>query len=150
MTKAKPLFATLLLLLIAAPVAQAADGPLNLTDHLDDRLHEAVERAQAADAPAQKRLILSEAFRSMTRDLDRIKKIPALSSEDEAAVEALQRDIQEQHDRLNGLSGFAPVPDTNLDRFADSVQQDLDLQNRSITISLVGALLIVIIILLIA
>lgn len=148
MIKAKSFVATLLFLLIAAPVAQAAGGPFDLTAPLQERLQKAVERAQAADAPAQKRLILSEAFRDMSRALDRTKQIPGLSGEKLAALNGLQQDIREQDDRLNGLNGFAPVPSADLDRFGDNVQASLI--NQSITIGIGTLLLIIIIIILLA
>lgn len=149
MTNVKPLLATLLAVLLTVPVAQAAGGPFNLTDEVKERLDEAVERAHAADSPDQKRAILSKAFRDMGRALDRAKQIPGLSSEKQAALNDLQQDIQKQDNRLNGLSGFAPVPDTNLDRFADNVQSNL-FNGQVITIGLGTALLIVLIIILLA
>lgn len=149
MTKAKPLLAIFSLLLLAVPVAQAAGGPFDLTDSLEERLDKAVERAHAADAPAQKRLILSEAFRDMSRTLDRTKQIPGLSSEKRAALDDLQQDIEEQDDRLNGLGGFAPVPNADLDRFADNVQTSI-FNGQTITIGIGTALLIVLIIILLA
>lgn len=148
MSKTKTICAFLLLALIAAPSARAAG--FDLMKRLDKRLHESAERAKAADTPAEKRLILSKTFRKMTRTLDRVDGLPGFSDENRRALDDLRLDIQQKHDRLNGLNGFVPIPDAQLNDFADSVPQDLDLQNRSITISLVGALLIVIIIILIA
>ena len=148
MTKAKPFLAVLSLLLLAAPVAQA--GGFDLTAPLEKRLRQGVERARAADTPAKKRLILSETFRDMTHALDRTKKIPGLSSESEQAIEDLQADIQEQHDRLNGLNGFAPVPNADLNNFINNAPTAIDIGNGQITIGVVTALLIVILIILLA
>jgi Ni/Co efflux regulator RcnB len=150
MMSAKPVLATLLFALFAAPVTQAAAaGPFDLTDSINERLDRAVERAHAADSPAQKRRILSKAFRDMNHALERTKQIPGLSGDTHSALDDLQQDIEEQNDRLNGLGGFAPVPNADLDRFADNAQTNL-LNNQSITIGLGTALLIVIIIILLA
>jgi hypothetical protein len=149
MTKAQPVLATLLALLLAVPVAQAGDGPFDLTDSIKERLDEAVQRAHAADTPTQKRRILSKAFRDMGRALDRAKQIPGLSTEKEAALNDLQQELEERNNRLNGLAGFAPVPDADLDRFADDVQSNI-LEGQTITIGLGTALVIVLIIILLA
>lgn len=149
MMNAKSVLATLLFVLLAAPVAQAAAGPFDLTDSIDERLDRAVERAHAADTPAQKRRILSEAFRDMNHALERARQIPALSGDTRTALDDLQQDIEEQNDRLNGLNGFAPVPNADLDRFADNVQTNL-LNDQTITIGLGTALLILLIVILLA
>ena len=85
----------------------------------------------------------------MNHALERTKQIPGLSGDTHSALDDLQQDIEEQNDRLNGLGGFAPVPNADLDRFADNAQTNL-LNNQSITIGLGTALLIVIIIILLA
>ena len=132
-------------LLLAAPAAHA--GGIDLTDRLEDRLREGVAEAHAAETPAAKRLALSNAFRSMSDALERAEGARGLSDAEAATLAELQRKITERHNRLNGLNGFAPVPSTDLDRFATDVQSNL-LDSQTITIGLGTALLVVIIIIL--
>lgn len=135
----KTISATLLLLLIVQPV-QAGD--IDIAQRLDAYFDEAVEAVHATDDPDEKREILSDSFDDMATALGRIGRLPGLSAENEASIDGLRSDIRQHRKRL------AHVPDANLDRFADSVQQDLVLGNRTITLSLTTVLLILIILIL--
>jgi hypothetical protein len=147
MMRLKPILAALTLLLLAAPVAQAA-SPFDLAERIDQRLRQSVEEAQQAETPAQKRLLLSEAFRSINASLDRVKRLPGLPDGTEAALADLQHDVMQKHDRLNGLNGFSPVPDADLDRFGSDVQTSLDVLNRPITITVGLAIVIALLLIL--
>lgn len=147
MRKAKTLCAALFLALLAAPNVQARDG-VDLIQRLDAYFNEAVVRVQATDDPAEKRAILRESFDDLSDVLHRIEKLPNLSEEETATIADLQKEILQKQNRLEGDGGLAPVPNNNLDRFAQQAQQDFALADRQITIGLTTLLLILIILIL--
>jgi hypothetical protein len=57
--------------------------------------------------------------------------------------------LQEKSDELAGANGFDRVPDNQLNAFATYIVQDMEQADKTISISLVAALLIIIIIILI-
>ena len=74
---------------------------------------------------------------------------PLISQEDRAGIDRFKATLQEKQDELAGLKGFERVPDAQLNAFSDYVVQDMEqAADRTITISLVTALLIVILIIL--
>jgi hypothetical protein len=61
--------------------------------------------------------------------------MPLLSDQDRAQVAGLRGRFQDTYDELNGLNGFDPVSDAELDDFADYILQDLE-QARANTVTL--------------
>ena len=147
MKKAKTLCATLLLFLLAVPSAQARDG-VDLIQRLDAYFNEAVARVEATDDPAEKRAILRESFDDLSDVLHKIEKLPSLSEKEAATLADLQKEIRQKQTRLSGEGRLAPVPDSNLDRFAQQAQQNFALADRQVTIGLTTLLLILIILIL--
>ncbi len=141
------LLGAFLLMALAAPRAQARG--LDLTDRLEAYVEETARRVKETDDPARKRAILNESFTNLTSTLHRIERLPGLSEQNKAVVAALQADVRTQHNRLNGLGDYQRVPDAQLNQFSDSVQQALNLQNRTVTLSLTTALLILVILILV-
>lgn len=132
-------------LVLAVPPAQADVTP---REALKRHVRDVVQSVKAAPTAAKKRAILDEKLRGMIRALDRAERMTALP-QDRAGIDALRARLQEKLDELHGQDGYEAVPASQLDAFADYVQQDFE-QADSITISLTTALLIVILIVLLA
>jgi hypothetical protein len=108
------------------------------TKRYNAKLRKTVRRAKAAKTSAQKRLILSEELRSIIQATERVESTLPLSTEDQAVLSSYRRTVQEMHDRLNGLNGFAPVPATQLNDFSDNIQQSLELGDTLTILAYVG------------
>ena len=84
----------------------------------------------------------------MSKALDKVQKSPLISKEDRAGIDQFKATLKENQDELAGSNGFERVPDAQLNAFSDYVVQNMEQADKTITISLVTALLIVIIIIL--
>ena len=118
-----------------------------------DRVHkyfnDTALKVQATESPVQKREILGKSLGEMTRAVDKLKSAPLTTDQDRVNLDLLKATLQEKSDELAGVNGFDRVPDNQLNAFSTYVVQDMEQADKSITISLVAALLIVIIIILI-
>ncbi|MEX2399183.1 MAG: hypothetical protein WD423_00325 [Rhodothermales bacterium] len=104
---------------------------------------------KATDDPAQKRDLVDNSLRRMSEALDRIDRAGLVSADNRAGVDRLATSVQDKRDELAGRNGYNGVPDAQLNAFADYVVQDMEQADRTITISLVTALLLVIILILV-
>ena len=84
----------------------------------------------------------------MSKALDKVQKSPLISKEDREGIDQFKATLKENQDELAGSNGFERVPDAQLNAFSDYVVQNMEQADKTITISLVTALLIVIIIIL--
>lgn len=141
---ALPVLAAVLLLATAAP-AHAGPEPL---DRIKTYVNDVVTRAKAADDPAVKRQRLYDGLDDLVTALDRVEQTSGLSQQDREGIAALRAKVAEKQHELRGTHGYEQVPDRQLDDFADYVQQDMEVADRSLTIGVTTALLIVIILLL--
>lgn len=137
-------------LLFVGQAALAGSGPLDPETRFKKYINDIVVQVEATDDPAQKREIMNTSLERMTETFRRVEASDRLSLEEKQAVAALRANVEEKLDELNGRNGFAPVPDSNLNNFANYVQQHMEQAERNVTLSLTAILLIVIIILLIA
>lgn len=117
-------------------------------DQIKKQVRDLVQEVKEAPSAAEKRSILDAKLRGMISALDRAEKMGALSSTDQKGVDVLRTRLQEKLDELNGHNGFEPVPDGQLDNFADYVQQDFNQANSTVTIGVGTALLILLLIIL--
>ncbi len=131
------------LFLISSVQAQA-------TSNIKDYFSETAAQVKAESDPIQKRIMLKGALERMTVALDKVEGSIFVSEEDLASLDGFRNALQEKQDELAGTNGFNPVPNSQLNSFADYVVQDMEQADRSITISVVTALLILIIVLLVA
>jgi len=122
--------------------AQAQEG-------LQTYFSEVASKVKAMDDPAEKREVTAKSLQTMAEAVDRVQRSRMISKEDRARLEQLKATVQDKQDELAGLNGFERVPDGQLNAFVDYVVQDMEQAERTITISLVAALLIVIILILI-
>ena len=136
-------------MMICAVVLVATAGTAKSQDVISKRVNDAVVQAKATDDPVEKRAILSRGLGDMVQVLGKVRGAPLLSERDAANIDDLQSSLTEKCDELAGRNGFDPVPDAQLNAFADYIVQDME-QAQTITISVVTLLLIIIIIILLA
>lgn len=103
---------------------------------------------KAATEPAQKRELLNNALQTMSKALDKVESTGLVSKEDRTDIDRLKATLQDKQDELMGNNGYERVSDAQLNAFSDYVVQDMEQADKTISISLVSALLIVIIIIL--
>ena len=118
-------------------------------DKLQNYFSDVALRVKAADDPSQKREILDESFAKMAKALDAVQSSPLISKNDKVGIDQIKAIVKDKQEELAGLNGYEPVPDAQLNAFADYVVQDLEQADPSITISLVALLLIIIIVILV-
>lgn len=138
---------TLALLLFSAPSLLAETPASDPVERFKEYLNDMVTEVKNAEDPTEKRAILDESLRHMKTAAERVRKMPGIESEEEEALTAFASDISEKRDQLNGENGYEGVPDADLDRFADYVQQDLEQADR-LVISISSAALVLLIFLL--
>ena len=136
-------FMVIMFVMVYAGIALGQDG-------LQKYFNGAALKVKATADPAQKREILNNSFEKMSKALDKVQGSPLVSKDDRAGLELFKATLQEKQDELTGLNGYERVSDEQLNAFSDYVVQDMEQADRSITISLVAALLIIIIIILLA
>jgi hypothetical protein len=110
--------------------------------------NETARAVKEASDPAQKREILTTSLDRMGSALDALEKTPLLSAEDRAGIARYRAALREKQDELAGTNAFERVSDSDLNAFSVYMVQDMEQAGEYITISLVGALLILILIIL--
>jgi len=93
-------------------------------------------------APADIRENIERSLQTIAEALDRVQRAPMISRDDRARLEKLKATVLEKQDGLAGLNGFHLVPDSQLSAFVDNVVQDMERADRTITVRLVSALLL--------
>jgi hypothetical protein len=119
-------------------------------DNVQKYFNDAACKVKATTDPSQKREILNNNFQDMSKALSVVRSSPLVSKADRAGIDRLKASLQEKQDELAGTNGYARVSDDQLNAFSEYVVQDMEQADRTITIGVVTALLIVIIIILIA
>ena len=117
-------------------------------DDIQKYFNDTASKVKATTDPAEKRAILNKSLQTMSKALDKVQSSPLISKEDRAGIDQFKATLQENQDELTGSNGFERVPDVQLNAFSEYVLQNMEQADRTITISLVTALLIVIIIIL--
>jgi hypothetical protein len=125
-------------------------GTAQSQDKLQKHFSEVATKVKATDDPSQKRAILEESLEKMTKALTQVQGSPLVSKEDKAGIDQVKAVVKEKQDELAGTNGFAGITDAQLNAFADYVVQDMEQADKSITISVVTLLLIIILVILIA
>lgn len=85
----------------------------------------------------------------MITALERIESKASLTEEESATLNSYKLDLTEKLSELNGQDGFDEIVDEDLDDFSDYSQDFMEQANRTVTIGVTTALLILIILLLI-
>jgi hypothetical protein len=118
------------------------------SDGIQKYLNETATKVKATEDLAQKRVILDQSFQAMSRALENVERLPFINSADQAGIDFFKKNLDEIQDELAGYNGFDRVPDAQLNAFADYSVQILEQADRTISIGVVSALLIIIILLL--
>ena len=147
MTKMK-MFSVLTLILMLGVSVQTVSAQ-NLNEVLKEHMNETVQLVKAADTADEKRSILNDSYEKMLETVRLIEEKASLSEEESAQLALLKSEITDRSNQLNGLDGYEQISDEDLDDYSDYSQQSMEqANNRTITIGLTTALLIVIILLL--
>ncbi|HUS84017.1 MAG TPA: hypothetical protein VMX56_02645 [Anaerolineales bacterium] len=111
--------------------------------------NDAACKVKATADPSQKREILNNELQNMSKALDKVRSSPLVSKADREGMDRFKTSLQQKQDELAGTNGYERVSDDQLNDFSDYVVQDMEQADKTITISVVTALLIVIIIILV-
>jgi competence protein ComGC len=127
----------------------AQPGFAGVKDHIQNYFNDTACNVKATADPIQKRVILDNSLQTMSKALEKVESSGLVTQADRAGLDRFKTTLQEKQEELAGLNGFEPVPDAQLDNFADYVVQDMEQAEQYITVSLVAILLIIIILILI-
>lgn len=141
-----PIIASFILLFAFHSMALAQST--NVSETLKVHFNETVQQVHQAENADEKRVILNQSFDKMITSLDVIESRANLNEDETAQLLSLKLGIEEKRDELNGLNGFDEIVDEDLDDFSNYSQEFMEQANRTLTIGLTSALLIVIIIIL--
>jgi hypothetical protein len=117
-------------------------------DDIQKYFNDTASKVKATTDPAEKRAILDKSLQTMSKALDKVQKSPLISKEDREGIEKFKATLQENQDELAGSNGYERVSDAQLNAFSEYVVQNMEQADKTITIGVVTALLIVIIIIL--
>jgi hypothetical protein len=136
------------IVLMLAMQSMAFAQSANITETFKKHFNETVQQVQQAENADEKRLILNESFTKMISGIDRINSLGNLSEDQADQLHAYRLGIVEKQNELNGLNGFDEIMDEDLDDFSNFSQDFIEQANRTITIGVTTALLLIIILLL--
>jgi hypothetical protein len=139
---------SIFLLFVAQSMAVAQST--NITETFKKHFNETVQQVQQTENADEKRFILNESFTKMLDSIDRIESVANLSENESAMLSSYKNGLLEKQNELNGLDGFNEVLDEDLDDFSNFSQDYMEQANRTVTIGVTTALLILIILLLVA
>ncbi len=139
---------TISVFLVFAIQSVAVAQSINLTETFKKSFNKTVQEVHKTENATQKRKLLNESFSKMTMAIERIESKAKLSEEESAQLVSFKGEIQDKKSELNGTDGFDRVLDKNLNDFSDYSQQYFEQADRTITIGLTAALLIVLILIL--
>ena len=137
------------IILIFAIQSVAFAQTANITETFKKHFNETVQQVQQTENADEKRLILNKSFDKMIIAIDRIDSLANLSEDQVAQLHTYRLGIVEKQNELNGLDGFDEISDEDLDDYSSYSQDFLEQANRTVTIGVTTALLIVLILLLI-
>lgn len=137
-----------LLLVCAFQTASFAQST-NVTETFKKHFNETVENVHQAENGDEKRAILNNSFDKMNKALDRIESMATLTEEEIAGLNSYRAGLTEKMNELNGLDGFDEIADEDLDDFSNFSQDFIEQADRTVTIGVTTALLILIVLLLI-
>jgi anion-transporting ArsA/GET3 family ATPase len=144
MKKAIPLL--LIIIVLGGLNSAALSQNLTFTEVLKKHMNETVQMVKTTYDPAEKRGLMNDSFEKMKMAVD--KAMEQADESQSANLMLLREQLTERSNQLNGLEGFEEIADEDLDDFSDYSQQMMEQANRTVTLSLTTALLIVIILLL--
>ena len=138
--------AVLLLVAIAAPLF-ADNAQTKWENRLKEYFNDLLLKVEETKDPAEKRALLNESLERFLTAMDRVQRLPFLNQEQREALARFEAEVQEKHDELNGVAGFAMVANADLDDFAGFMVQDLEQAMRSYVVLSTAAIIIIIVLL---
>lgn len=145
--KTLPTILTSLLLVFAIQTVSYAQS-VNITETFKKHFNETVLDVQATDNSVEKRAILNKSLSKMINTIETIEKRATLTDIEIADLQTYKLGLVDKQSELNGLDGFDRVLDNDLDDFSNYSQNFIEQANRTVTIGVTTALLILIILLL--
>ena len=150
MKKVRIMLLSILFLFFAGSTFAAGSNYVKLQQTLKGYFNDMSGNVQKAETPAEKREILSSSLNKVKDVLNTAENLAAKTDADREFINNYRNDINDKLAELNGTDGYEKVSDSNLNDFANYVQQDMEQADRYITLSLTTILLIIIIIILLA
>lgn len=141
-------FIAVSVLLVFATQSVAFAQSIDLTEKFKKSFNETVQEVQSTEEADEKRMLLNNSFSNMITAIERIESKANLSEDEIAQLKAYKNGIQEKKAELNGKNNFDKVQDKALNDFSDYSQQYFEQADRTITIGVTAALLIVLILIL--
>lgn len=139
---------TIFIFLVFVVQSVAVAQSINLTETFKKSFNETVQKVNKTENATQKRMLLNKSFSKMMVAIERIESKANLSKEESAQLASFKSEIQDKKSELNGTDGFDKVLDKDLNDFSDYSQQYFEQADRTVTIGLTAALLIVLILIL--
>ena len=136
------------ILLLFAVQSLALAQSTDITETFKKHFNKTVQQVQETESADKKRMLLNESFAKMLEAVDRIESRANLSNDEIAQLNSFKNGILEKKNELNGSDGFDKVGDEDLDDFSEYSQDFMEQADKTLTIGLTTALLIVIILLL--
>lgn len=120
----------------------------NLTETFKNHFNETVQKVQDTDKADEKRVILNKSFNKMITTIDRIESLATFTDDESAELASYKFSLTEIQSELNGLDGFDEIMDEDLDAFSNFSQDFIEQANRTVSIGVTTAILIVLLLLL--
>lgn len=140
--KTRILYLSIMLMLVSTfPVLAGGKG------EIQKYFNDASKKVKITEDASEKRNIMNESFKTMFNALDKVQSTGLISKEESNGIDLFKTSLKEKQDELAGINGFERVPDSQLNDFSNYVVQDME--QASITISLVTLLLLAILLILI-
>lgn len=98
----------------------------NVESMFKNHINDVVQKVKKTDAPQEKRELLNKSFDNILSAFDKVAKMGVLSEQNLIALNEVKQDITDKKSELNGLNGFPRVSNSELNAFADFVQQDYE------------------------
>lgn len=144
----KKLTITFILVTLIATFSPIKAQSTDAHDKLKAEINEMVENVEQAEKADEKREILNHSFDNLITAFNRVSSMKQVPEKDKQALADFKNIIQERKKELNGTDGYERVPNSQLNEFAQFVQQDLEQADKYVTISITTALLVILILLL--
>lgn len=122
----------------------------NITETFKNHFNETVQMVHETEDVDEKRDILNTSFSKMITALERIESRVDLSEDELTRLDLYKNEIEQKQNELNGVDGFNEIQDEDLLDFSEYSQQYFEQANRTITLSVSTALLVIILLILLA
>lgn len=102
------------------------------------------KEVKSIDNATEKREILNQSFNKALIALNKVQDSGLISEDESNGIESIKANVQEKQDELLGNNGFERITDSQLNNFSNYVVEDME--QASVTISLLALVVIVILV----